>query len=84
MEPGDNVRDIVFLDLRTLIVQAVPVSLHIIEPDIFCTAGIGLGENQNGRRYSRIGLEHTGWHGNHSLQLLIFYQLMADCPMSLG
>ena len=51
---------------------------HISELDV------AVGENQNGGRHSRIRLEHARRHRNHSLQLLIFYQFMADCLMRLG
>ena len=78
MKPSDDVRDIILLRLAALIVEAVSVSLHVVEPDLVRPAVTGLGEDQNGGGHARVGLEHAGGHGDHGLQPVALNELLAD------
>ena len=46
-EAGNDVGDVVFLDLGALIVQTEAIGLHIIEPNFIRAACAGLGKDQN-------------------------------------
>src|SRR5258706_15017446 len=55
-----HVRDVILWHALALIVQRVAVVLHVVKPDSVGLAA--LCENENGRRYTGIGAENTGWH----------------------
>ena len=84
VEAGDDVGDIVILDLRALIVQGESVGGHIVEPDLVRAAVARLGENQNAGGHARIGLEHTAGHGDHGLQPVALHQLLPDGLVGSG
>jgi len=84
MEPGDDVRDVVFLHLGALIVQRKAVGFHIVEPHLVGAARAGLGEHQHRRGHARIGLEHAGRHGDDRPQLMVFNQFFSDALVRLA
>ena len=65
-------------DRTALVVETESVSLHVIEPDLVRTAGIGFCEDHNGGGNTRIRLEDAGGHGDHRLKPLIFDQFLSD------
>ena len=84
MEPGDDVRDVVFLHLGALIIQREAVGFHIVEPHLVGAACAGLGKHQHRRGHACIGLEHAGRHGDDRPQLVILDQLFADALVRLA
>lgn len=84
MEPGDDVRDVVFFHLGALVVQREAVCFHVVESHFIGAAHTGLGEYQHRRGHARIGLEHAGRHGNDRSQLVILNQFLADALVRLA
>lgn len=67
-----------------LIVQRLPVGLHIIEPDILRSPGTGFCENENGRAHPGVGFKHPAWHGDHRFQLVVGNNLLPERFMRLA
>ena len=84
MEPGDDVRDVVFLHLGALVVQRETVGFHIVEPHPVGAARAGLGKHQHRRGHACVGLEHAGGHGNDRPQLMVFDQFFSDALVRLA
>ena len=84
MEPGDDVRDVVFLHLGALVVQREAVGFHIVEPHLIGAARAGLGKHQHRCGHACVGLEHAGGHGNDRPQLVVFNQFFSDALVRLA
>ena len=84
MEPGDDVRDVVFLYLGALVVQREAVGFHIVEPHPVGAARAGLGKHQHRRGHACVGLEHAGGHGNDRPQLVALDKLFTDALVRLA
>ena len=84
MEAADNIGNVVFRRFASLVVKRKAVCFHVIEPHVVRAPGSGFGKHQHRRRNSRIRFEHAGGHGNHSPQLVVFYQFPANVLMGTG
>ena len=70
--------------LGPFVVEGEAVGLHVVEPDLFGTARIGLGEEEDGGGNTRVGLEDPRRHGDDAVQLLVFDESLAQVLVSLG
>lgn len=84
MKASDNIGNVVFRGWTALVVQREAVGLHIIEPNVIGATVAGLGENQDGSRNTRIGLEHAGGHRNYGFQTVVLDDLPANRLMCSG
>ena len=84
MEAGDDVRDIIFRDGGSFVVQGEAVGLHVVEPNLVGAAVPGLGENEDAGGHPGVGLEDAGGHGDDGFQAVLFHQRLADGFVGLG
>ena len=78
VETGNEVGDVVLAYLVALLVEGVAVGLHVVEPDVVGASGIGLGEDEDGGAYARVGQEHARGHRDDGLQAVVVYEFLAD------
>ena len=62
----------------------VAVRLHVAEPDVVRTAGVGLGEEQHGGGDPGVGLEDARGHGDDGIELLLLDQDRAQGSVRLA
>ena len=81
MKTIDNIRNVVVLDFRTLVIERESISLHVVEPHLISTTCVGLCEHEDGSTYTCVWLEHTAGHRDNGTQLLVIDNLLADGNM---
>ena len=84
MEAGDDIRNIIFRDGGSFVVQGEAVGLHVVEPNLVGTAVPGLGEDEDAGGHPGVGLEDAGGHGDDGFQAVLFHQCLADGFVGLG
>ena len=67
-----------------LIVEAPAIGFHVVEPDLIRPAGVGFGEQQDGRRHTRIRLERAAGQRDDGIELLILHQHLPQRPVGIG
>ena len=83
-ESVNHIRNVIVGYRRTLVIERISISLHVIKPYLFRSTTVGLAENKNGGRNSGVWLEHATRHGDDGTQLLVVNYLLADSHVSPG
>lgn len=78
VEALDDVGEVVLIYGAALVVEAKPVRLHVVEPDILRAALPRLREDEDGRRDAGIGLEDAGRHRDDRLEPILLHEGLAD------
>ena len=79
-----NVGEVGGFLLGPFVVEGEAVGLHVVEPDLFGTARIGLGEKEDGGGDTGVGLEDARGHGDDAVQFLVLDEGLAQVLVGLG
>ena len=83
--PRQDVRDVVVLLVDVApVVERETVALHVVQPHVIGSAGVGLREDQYSGAHPGIGLEHAARHVDDGFELLVVHQLAAQLAVGLG
>jgi hypothetical protein len=67
-----------------LVVERPAIGLHIVEPDVVGTAGVGPGEDKNRGRDACVGLEDAAGQRNDRIEFLLLDQQLPNALVRLA
>ena len=81
---GGGTEEILVQERGAFIVEGVPISAHLVEPDGIRRGIVGAGETQDGGGHTGVGLERAGRELDHGIEALVINELLPQRLVGLG